>query len=70
MKFFEGWDVSLVTNHSILQVIQIVIKILWFWLMKSLPLWDSGDCKNSVGSTALVDVLNLRVILVVNLFFW
>jgi len=31
MKFFEGWDVALATNYSVLGLIRITTRIQEFW---------------------------------------
>jgi len=43
-KFFEGWDVSLATNHSILVLIRIQEFVTEF-----LPMQDMTNCKNFAG---------------------
>ena len=40
MKFFEGLDVSLATNHLILMLIRIQD-----FLTEFLPQWNGGSCK-------------------------
>jgi len=53
-KFFEGWDVSLTSDHSILVLIRIRIPIRDF-LAEVLPLRDRTNCKNFAKLAALAE---------------